>query len=442
VDNPTKTKPQSATQPEADFSIRSRLIAGVLVVGTLLLAGGGWAGTARVSGAVIAQGTVVVERNVKKVQHLIGGIVAEINVVNGAHVQAGDILIKLEDTRDRAELGVVQSQLIELLGRKARLLAERDGLTEIDFSPEFDDMGPGTIRVRNGEVRLFGRNREARESEKDQLHFRIEQQNEEIRALASQRDANKKELQVIEQELGMVRELITKQLLPVTRLYALEREAIRIDGENRGLEAQSARALSQIGEINLEILAVDKTTQRDAQREIRDIEGKVAELTERKVAVVDRLSRVELRAPVSGIVHELAVHTVGGVVTAAEPVMLIVPENDDLTIEIRILPNDIDQVAVNQQARVRLSAFNQRATSELQGKVIQVAADVTEDTRSGQNYYMARVEIEKQALEELDGWKLLPGMPVEVFMTTNDRTVLSYLAKPVTDQITRSFRDE
>ena len=427
---------------EAAFSVRSRLIVGLLVISVLLLAGGGWAGTARVSGAIIAQGTVVVERHVKKVQHLFGGIVAEINVTDGAVVQAGGILIRLDDTRDRAELGVVQSQIIELVGRKARLSAERDGLTAIKFSSGFYMMGPSAIRVRIGEARLFDSNREAIESTKNQLRLRIRQQKEEIRALVSQRDAKKNELELIRKELEQLRGLFSKKLIPVTRLYTLEREAIRIDGEHGGLKAQISRAFGQISEIKLQILAEDQTMKRDAQREIREIEGEIAELTERKVAIVDRLSRVELRAPVSGVVHELAVHTVGGVVTAAEPVMLIVPGNDELTIEARVLPNDIDQVGPSQQVRVRLSAFNQRATSELRGRVVHVAADVTEDARSGQNYYLARIEIDKVSLKEIVGWKLVPGMPVEVFITTGERTVLSYLAKPITDQLARSFRDD
>lgn len=435
-----KTQPQS--KGEAVFSVRSRLIFALLVVSVLILAGGGWVGTARISGAIIASGEVVVEKHVKKVQHLNGGIVAKINVVDGSVVQAGDILLRLDDTTDRAELGVVQSQIIDLVGRKARLFAQRDGLPAIEFPLDFDAMGPGAVRVRHGEVRLFERNREAIESTKEQLRLRIKQQQEEIRALASQRDANQDELVVIRQDLGTVQGLFDKGLVQVSRLYTLEREAIRIEGQNGSIKAQSARARSQTSEIKLQIIAVDQRTKREAQREIREIEGKIAELIERKIAISDRLSRVELRAPVTGVVHEMAVHTVGGVVIAAEPVMLIVPGNDKLTIEARVLPNDIDQVALSQVVRVRLSAFNQRNTSELQGTVVQVAADVTEDDRSGQHYYLVRVEINKESLEEIVDWKLVPGMPVEVFMTTDDRTVLSYLSKPITDQFVRSFRDQ
>jgi membrane fusion protein, type I secretion system len=427
---------------EAAFSIRARLSIGLLVISFLVVVGGGWAGTAKLSGAIIAQGSVAVEKYVKKVQHLDGGIVGKINVKDGDVVKAGDILIRLDETRDRAEFGVVQSQIIELVGRQARLSAERDGLTSIEFSSGFDTMGPDTARVRDGEVRLFESRRKARESNKKQLRLRIGQHKEEIRALASQRDAKVDELELIRKELEQVRTLFTKNLIPVTRLYKLEREATRIDGERGGLTAQIARVSTQISEVALQILSVDQTMVRDTQREIREIEGKIAELTERKVVIVDRLSRVELRAPVSGVVHEMSVHTIGGVVTAAEPVMLIVPGGEDLTINARILPNDIDQVAISQEVRIRLSAFNQRATSELQGRVVQVAPDVTEDARSGQNYYLARIEIDETSLEEIVDWKLVPGMPVEIFITTGERTALSYLAKPITDQLERAFRDD
>ena len=441
LDGAAKTA-KNSLKGEARFSVRLRLIVSLAVISVLVLVGGGWAGTAKLSGAIIAQGSVVVEGYAKKVQHLDGGIVAQINVSNGDVVEAGDILIRLDDTRLRAELGVVQSQLIELVGRMARLTAERDELTTIEFPSGFDAMGPDTSRVHSGETRLFDSNRVAKESTKNQLRLRIEQQEEEIRALVSQRDAKVDELELIRKELDQVRKLYSKKLISVTRLYALERDATRVNGEQGGLEAQIARSLGRISEIKLQILEVDQTMKRDAQREIRDIEGKIAELTERKFATADRLSRIELRAPVSGVVHQLAVHTVGGVVTPAEPVMLIVPGNNDLAIEARILPNDIDQIGSSQQVRVRLSAFNQRATSELQGRVINVSADVTEDARSGISYYTARIEIDEESLEEIVDWKLVPGMPVEVFITTGERTALSYLAKPIMDQLARAFRDD
>lgn len=438
----TPQKPNSPAQNEAVFSVRGRLVVALLVVVLLIAGGGGWMATAKLSGAVIAPGSIVVERHVKKVQHLDGGIVAEIRVNDGEVVEAGDILIKLDDTPYRAEMGVVQSQIIELTGRLARLTAERDEQSAIEFPVDFDAMGSDTLRVRNGEIRLFNSNQEALKTTKDQLRLRIGQAEEEIRALTSQRDAKANELRLIRRELGQVRTLWQQKLTSVARLYELEREVTQVAGDHGGLEAQIARALGQINEINIEILAVDQAMRRDAQREIRDIEAKVAELSQRKIAIVDRLSRVEIRAPVSGVVHELAVHTVGGVVTPANDVMLIVPRNDDLTIEARILPHDIDQIGPAQPVRIRLSAFNQRATSELQGQVVQVAADVTEDNRTGQAFYMTRIEIDPASMETISDWKLVPGMPVEVFITTGERTALSYLGKPITDQLARSFRDD
>ena len=221
----------------------------------------------------------------------------------------------------------------------------------------------------------------------------------------------------------------------------MEREEKRLGGEYGSLIAQIARANGQIGEINLQILAVDQTARTDAQRELRTIEAKVAELAEREVAARDRLNRIDVRAPQSGIVHELAVHTVGGVVSPAEQLLLIVPEKDDLSIEAHFAPTDIDQVSVGGKAKLRLSAFNQRTTPELDGHVIDVSADVTADQKTGQHYYVGRIEMDDRSRRTVGELKLVPGMPVEVFISTGERTVLSYLLKPFTDQMNRAFRE-
>ena len=442
----TQPKPIKKLRPAKDqkalFPVWSRLAAGFAVIFALIAGGGGWIAHARLSGAVIASGSLVVERHVKKVQHLAGGIVSEINVTDGREVKAGDVLLKLDSTATRAELGIITSQLTELSGRKARLSAERDGLVSVEFPADFAAQGQDAKRVRAGEVRLFESGRLARETMKQQLGKRVEQTTNEIRALASQRDAKFEELRFINLELTEIRILIKKKLVTITKLYALEREATRLSGELGGLEAQIARAKGQISEIELQILSVDQNIRRDAQREIRDIEAKTADFRERMIAVSDRLKRIDIVAPVSGVIHELAVHTVGGVVTPAEPIMLIVPKNEKLTIEARVSPSDIDQIGLNQPARVRFSAFNQRDTTELEGRVVQVAADVTEDSRTGLKFYLARVELTNAANQKISDLKLVPGMPVEVFITTGERTALSYLAKPVTDQLERAFRDQ
>ncbi len=431
----------SGAPSQPSFSIANRVVFASLVMATLAFGLGGWAAMANLSGAVIAPGTFVVERNVKKVQHSYGGIVSEIHVKNGDHVEAGQILMKLDATQIRAELGIVNSQLIELAARSARLIAERDNLDKVALPDKLQNGSADVRSAAEGEIRLFEENRRTRESQKEQLRLRIQQLEEEITGLSAQRDAKSGELVLIQRELEQVRLLHSKQLTSVSRVYAMEREEKRLGGEHGGLIAQIARAKGQISEINVQILAVDETARAQAQRELRSIEAKLSELSEREVAILDKLKRIDLRAPQKGFVHELAVHTIGGVVTAAEQIMLIVPEEDNLTIQARVHPGDVDQVVVGRSAKLRLSAFNQQKTPEVPGRVIHVAADVTVDPKTGESYYATRLEMDEKKLRAVGDLKIVPGMPVEVFMSTGERTALSYLAKPFTDQMNRAFRE-
>lgn len=424
------------------FAIHSRMTVAALLVAAMILGAGTWAATASLSGAVIAQGSVVVERHAKKVQHRDGGIVAAINVRNGQRVEAGATLIRLDDTQTRAELGIVRSQLVELTARKARLLAERDGLEGITFTPGPMAEGSDALHVQAGERRLFDENIATRKSQKEQLVLRVRQLGEETSGLERQRSAKASELVLIRKELEQVTKLQKQALTPITRVYAMEREATRLDGEHGSLTSQIARVAGQIAELNLQILAVDQTARAEAQRELRSIEARLAELAEREGAARDRLTRMELKAPQTGLVHELAVNTIGGVVTAAEPVMLIVPETEALNVEARMSPLDIDQLAIGQTARLRFSAFNSRQTEEIEGRIVHVAADTTTDPKSGQAFYSTRIALDGGAHAKLGDLKLVPGMPVEVFVATRERTALDYLAKPFLDQIARAFKEE
>jgi HlyD family secretion protein len=425
----------------ASFSVRRHVLFATSVMLFLLLGVGGWAATANLTGAVIASGSFVVERNVKKVQHSYGGIVAKINVKNGDLVGAGDVLVRLDDTQIKAEMGILQSQLTEFKARAVRLEAERDSLASLTMPAGFEATSETAAAVAAGEIRLFEESLRTRENQKQQLRLRIEQLDEEIIGLTLQRSAKAGEIELIKRELEQVRMLHEKQLTPVSRVYAMERDVMRLTGEHGSFVAQTARAKGQISEIKVQILAVDENVRAQAQRELRSVEGRLAELAERQIATLDKLRRIDLRAPHAGVVHELAVHTVGGIITAAEQVMLIVPGDDDLTIQARISPADVDQVVVGRPAKLRLSAFNQQTTPELSGRVTQVAADITVDAKSGQQYYIVRLEMDDKDRRMVEDLKLVPGMPVEVFMSTGARTALSYLAKPITDQMSRAFRE-
>lgn len=441
TDNQTSDGAAPIAKQRRDFSIVKHVVFASTAMVALVVGVGGWAAVSEISGAVIAPGTFVVERNVKKVQHSYGGIVAAINVKNGDRVNNGDVLLRFDATQIGSEIGVIRSQLVELTARSYRLSAERDSAPALVFPRSFLDRGDDAKIAAEGEIRLFDESRRTKESQKEQLRLKIEQSKEEIIGLSAQRDAKDGELKIIQKELGEIRGLYNKQLTPVSRVYAMEREEKKLGGEHGGLVAQIARARGQISEINVQILAVDENVRAQAQREMRAIEAKLSELQERDIAASDKLRRIDIRAPQKGIVHELSIHTVGGVVTGAEQIMLIVPEDDSLTVQARIAPNDVDHVVTGRPARLRLSAFNQKTTPEIAAHVTNVSADVTVDPKTGQNYYIVRLEMEQKERRLIDDLKLVPGMPVEVFMATGDRTALSYLLKPFTDQMNRTFRE-
>jgi HlyD family secretion protein len=424
----------------SDFGLKRRLIAGLIVAGFLVFGVGSWAAIATLSGAVIASGLIVVDSNSKKVQHPSGGVVGEILVKNGDAVAANDVLLRLDDTQTRAALGIVVSQLVELIGRKARLMAERDDAPEIEFPADFASIAPDAGRVAAGERRLFEARRKTTAGQKAQHRERIEQLRHEVTGLSSQRDAKARELGLIREELARLTDMYRRNLLPVTRVLAMQREEARIDGEHGALVAQIARASGQIGEIELQILLIDQTLQSDAQKELREIEGRIAELSERRVAAEDQLKRIDLRAPIGGTVHELSIYTVGGVIAQGETLMLIVPNDDRLVIEVRVSPVDIDQLKLGQPSVLRFPAFNLRTTPEVHGKVTRISADLTREAQTGQSFYVARVQADEAALATL-GRKLVPGMPVEAFIETGQRTALSYLVKPFTDQLARAFKE-
>ena len=425
-------------------SIRRHLLAGVTA--TILLVGGvgGWAATTEFSGAVIAQGTLVVDTNVKKVQHPTGGVVGELRVRDGDRVKEGDIVVRLDDTQTRANLQIVVKGIWELLARKAREEAEIEGRDTIVFPPELlarTDDEPEVAYIINSEKRLFDIRRSAREGLKGQLTERTVQSEEEIKGLTAQVVSKDKQIDWIKQELVGVNDLWKKQLVQFQRVTQLEREGARLDGERGQLIASIAQSRGKIAETKIQILQIDQDMRTEVGKDLADIRGKMAELIEKRVAAEDQLKRIDIRAPQNGMVHQLDVHTVGGVITAGQQIMLIVPDAEKLIIEAKAQPQDIDQLRVGQSAVARFTAFNARTTPELNGTVTLVSADITQDQRSGQNYYTLRVAVSPSELARLEELKLVPGMPVEVFVQTSPRTIVSYVVRPFHDQIMKAFRE-
>jgi HlyD family secretion protein len=434
----------SAPSGSSRDSIHRHLLAGGLIV--LLLAGGvgGWASTTQIAGALIAQGSVVVDSNVKKIQHPTGGVVGKLNVQDGDRVKAGDVLVQLDDTVTRANLAIVTKGLDELGARKARLEAERDGEEAVTFPKELLARGgePSVAVALANERKLFELRRSARLGQKAQLKQRITQLQDEIRGLTAQQDAKAREIALIGKELEGVRELWKNNLVQITRLTALERDGARLEGERGQLVASVAQAKGKVTETELQVIQIDQDLSSEVAKDMREVDAKFGEFVERKVAAEDQLKRIDLRAPQDGTVLESKVHTVGGVIPAGDTIMLIVPGSDNLLVEAKVSPHDIDQLQIGQSAVLRFSAFNLRTTPEINGTITRVSADTTTDQRTGQSYYTTRIAMTKSEIARLGDVKLIPGMPVEAFVQTGERSVLSYLTKPLQDQFMRAFREK
>jgi HlyD family secretion protein len=425
-------------------SIRLHLMIGLAVIAILAGGLGGWASTQQISGALIAPGQIVVESNVKKVQHPTGGVVGVLVARDGDVVKAGDVVVRLDDTVTKANLAIVTKNLDAALARAGRLEAEQRGLDKIKFPPMLTDRAgdPDVAAVIASETKLFEVRVNGRAGQKAQLSERIRQLKEEVEGLSAQERAKEQEIALVLQELTGVRELYDKRLIQISRLTTLERDSARLNGERAQYVAARAQAKGKITETELQIIQVDKDVVSEVSKDLRETNDKIGELIERKVTAEDQLRRVEIRAPQDGIVEQSSVHTVGGVITAGDTIMLIVPQSDDLQVEAKVNPQDIDKLQVGEKTLLRLSAFNQRTTPELNGVVSRVSPDVTTDQRSGQSYYTIRVSMPPEEIARLGDVRLIPGMPVEAFVQTGERTLMSYLMKPLSDQLMRAFREK
>jgi HlyD family secretion protein len=434
---------QQAPALDSSRSIRRHVLAGLIIV--LVLGGGvgGWAGTVTLSGALIASGQVVVDSNVKKVQHPTGGIVGELRVRDGDRVKQGDIVVRLDDTVTRANLAIVNKGLNELYARRARLESERDGLDTVRFPEDLlarSEADPEVASLVDGERKLFDLRSSARNGQKAQLKQRVEQLGEEIRGLKAQRESKEKEIKLIIREKEGVHDLWKQKLVPLTKLTQIERDETRLEGEAGQLIAQTAQVGGKISETELQIIQIDRDLSSEVAKETREIDGKIGEFVERKVTAEDQLKRIEIRAPLDGTVFQSNVHTVGGVITAGDAMMMVVPEADSLTVEAKVNPQDIDQAREGQSSLLRFSAFNQQTTPEIYGKVTRISADATTDQRTGMTYYTVRISMPAEEVVKLGDVRIVPGMPVEAFIQTGDRTMISYLTKPLRDQVMRMFR--
>ncbi|WP_318528629.1 MULTISPECIES: HlyD family type I secretion periplasmic adaptor subunit [unclassified Mesorhizobium] len=422
--------------------IRANLILGLATTALLVVGGGLWLGLTKIAGAVIAPATVVVESSIKKVQHQTGGTVGGIFAQDGDHVQAGDILVRLDDTVTRSNLQIVSEDLDRANVRLARLEAERRGLPEMQLPPSLrvrmDD--PQVAALVSGERAVFESRATALAGQKAQLQSRSKQLERQIDGLKAQQAAMDESLALLTKSRADVEALYAKKLVSKERLSNVQLEETRTRGESGRLLAAIAEVQAKISETDLQVLQLDDQMRSEVTGELRETEAKETELSERKVVAQDELSRTDIRAPQSGTVQESSVHTVGGVIGAGEAIMMIVPDADNLVVDALIPPARIDDIHPGQRVSIRFPAFDVGTTPACEGSVNRVSADLIKDPQRELSYFSARIDVENEAAC-LAGEKILkPGMPAEVHISTDERNVWSYLLKPFTDQVSRAFR--
>jgi HlyD family secretion protein len=436
-------KPLSPSDAPSLWSAARPLIAGFLGLAVLLGGFGTWAAVSQISGAVVASGRIEVDRNRQIVQHPDGGVVAEILVDEGDMVETDQLLIRLDPEQLRSELAVVEGQLLEVLSRRARLEAERDDADTLSFDPlllETDN--PIAPELMEGQRRLQAARIESESRQAEQLARQREQISDQIVGIESQEEAIANQLQLIESELANQQSLLDRGLAQATRVLTLQREQANLLGRQGELRASKAQAGGRIAEIEIEILKLASTRRQEAITQLRDLQFNEIELSNRRRALLTRLDRLDIRAPVGGIVYGLTVFTPRSVIRPAEPVLYIVPQDRPLVIATQVQPTDIDQLHLGQEVVLRLPAFDQRRTPELTGQVVQISADAFQDEQQPISYYRTEIRLSEGEIDKLPGdMTLIPGMPVEAYIRTSDRTPLAYLVKPLADYFARAFRE-
>lgn len=428
----------------APWSAGRPLALGVIALAILLGGFGGWAVMASISGAVIADGQVEVAQRQQIVQHPDGGVINQILVTEGESVEAGDVLIRLDGTALRSELAVVETQVFETLARRGRLEAERDAAERITFPPELvaaaaDD--PVATRLMQGQLQLFEARSESLRQQARQLEQRRAAIRSQIAGTDAQRDAHAEQIDLIGQELDDQQALFDRGLAQVSRLLALKREATRLRGRMGELSAERARAKGTILELELKILRLHSDRREQAQVALRELDMRALELTGRRRALRERVHRLDLRAPVGGVIHDMQITTPQAVLRPAEPVLHLVPQDRPLLITARVATTDIDEVAAGQDVTLMVTAFNRRSVRDIQGRVTRISPDAFTDDVTRAGYYRVEIELADGGLDQLPEGALVPGMPVEAYILTRERSPMTYLVQPFADYFARAFRE-
>ncbi len=425
------------------WSARGYIITGLVTLLVLVGGFGTWTVTAQITGAVIATGQIEVDRNRQVVQHPDGGVVQEILVKEGDSVAAGDLLIRLDANALQSELAVVEGQLFEILARRGRLEAERDDLSTPAFDPVLTQNTVADARdLIAGQLRLFDARRESSASAVEQLTQQRAQIASQLGGIAAQQTALTTQRGLIAQELTDQQSLLDRGLAQASRVLALQREEASLLGRAGELTAQAAQAAERMTEIEIQIIGLSSTRREEAITRLRDLQYNELELSERRRTLTRQLDRLDIRAPVSGIVYGMQVFAPQSVIRPADPVLFLIPQDRPLVIATQVQLTDIDQIHLGQEVTLRFSAFDQRRTPELKGKVTLISADAFQDEGSRLSYYRAEVQLDPGEIDRLPpDMTLIPGMPVEAFVRTADRSPMDYLLKPLADYFAKAFRE-
>ncbi|MDO5622159.1 MAG: HlyD family type I secretion periplasmic adaptor subunit [Paracoccus sp. (in: a-proteobacteria)] len=436
-------KPQP-TQPKRSLNARLPLLVGLIALVLLVGGFGLWSVVSRIAGAVVAQGQVEVQQHRQIVQHPDGGVVDDILIREGQQVQAGDVLIRLDGALLRTELAIVEGQYYEILARRGRLEAERADEATISFPAALIEATADSTDLRalmDGQSSLFLARRTSLQQSQEQLQKQAEQVQAQIDGIDAQSQALTLQRELIGKELVDQESLLAKGLAQASRVLALQRQAAQLDGQIGAMTAARAESETRLIELSIEQLRQTSDRRESAETELRDMGYREMELAERRRSLREQISRLDIRAPVSGIVHELAVTTPKSVIRAAEPVMYLIPQDRPLVIAARVSPINIDEVSAGQAVVLRFSSFSSRTTPEIDGVVARVSADALTDQATQMTYYRAEVTIPPEEISKLGGLTLLPGMPAEVYIQTGHRSPMTYLLKPFTDYFARAFRE-
>ncbi|RYE50386.1 MAG: HlyD family type I secretion periplasmic adaptor subunit [Hyphomicrobiales bacterium] len=427
----------------SSWSTRRYTVTGFVAVFILVFGLGAWSVFTQISGAVVGIGVVEVETKRQVVQHATGGVVGQILVKEGQEVNAGDTLIVFDDTFDRAELKVIESQLFPMLSKRARLEAEQSGAAMPTFDQELVDRAKtnatdaSTIKMQ---LNLLKARRETRDQQIDQLKERKIQVDKQIDGLTSRVEGLERQADLIRGDLKGQQELLKKGLTQRARVTALERDLAQTEGSREEALSSIAEANAKIAEIQLALINVTSQMREEAIKELNETDARVAELRERRNTILATLARIEVKAPMSGRVFNTSVHALRQVIRAAEPIMEIVPKDVNLVISVQVPPNQIDQVHVGQHAVIRFETFDRRHTPDLAGKVKRVSADIITNERTGQSYYTVQLTMNPGEEKFLGPQaEILPGMPVEAFIQTTARTPFDYLVRPLTSYFGKSM---